>query len=81
MKPGVMGNQTVRQAAMLEASQLQARRRRERVDRDRRVEKLAVEVLAVHRERDAIAATEKPRRRSIAGDDHRRQRLGAQVRI
>ena len=34
-------------------------------------------------ERDAtIAATEKPRRRSIAGDGHPRQRLGdAQVRI
>jgi hypothetical protein len=59
-----------------------ATRRRERVDRDRRVEKLAVEVLAVHGERDAIAATEKLCRRSIAGDDHCRQRLDdAQVRI
>jgi hypothetical protein len=43
MQPGVIGNQATRQGAMLAASQLQAGRRRERVERDRRVEKLAVE--------------------------------------
>jgi hypothetical protein len=43
MQPWVMGNQATRQGAMLAASQLHAGRRRERVERDRRVEKLAVE--------------------------------------
>ena len=38
-----MGNQETRQGDMLAASQLQAGRIRERVERDRRVEKLAVE--------------------------------------
>ena len=39
---GGMGKQTVRQAARLAASGVQAERRRERADRDRRLEKLAV---------------------------------------
>ena len=55
----VVGKQTVRQAARLAASQVQAKYRRERVDRDRRLERLAVEVLTALGERDAmIAATE-----------------------
>ena len=55
----VVGKQTVRQAARRAASQVQARYRRERVERDRRLERLAVEVLTALGERDAmIAATE-----------------------
>jgi hypothetical protein len=55
----VVGKQTVRQAARLAASQVQARRRRERAERDRRVERLAIEVLTALGERNAmIAATE-----------------------
>jgi hypothetical protein len=55
----VMGKQTVRQAARLAASQVQARRRRERAERNRRLERLAIEVLTALGERDAtIAATE-----------------------
>jgi hypothetical protein len=52
---GGCGQQSVRQAA----SQVQARYRRERAERDRRLERLAVEVLTALGERDAmIAATE-----------------------
>ena len=55
----VVGKQTVRQAARLAASQVQAEYRRERVERDRRLERLAVEVLTALGERDTmIAATE-----------------------
>jgi hypothetical protein len=54
-----MGKQTMRQAARLAASQVQAKRRRERAERDRRLEKLAIEVLTALGERDAtISATE-----------------------
>ena len=54
-----MGKQTIRQAARLAASQVHAKRRRERAARDRRLEKLAIEVLSALGERDAtIAATE-----------------------
>ena len=54
-----MGKQTMRQAARLAASRAHAKRRRERVERDRRLEKLAIEVLTAVGERDAtIAATE-----------------------
>jgi len=54
-----MGKQTTRQAARLAASQVHAKRRREQAERDRRLEKLAIEVLTVLGERDAtIAATE-----------------------
>jgi hypothetical protein len=42
----VVGKRTVRQAARLAASQVQAQYRRERVERDRRLERLAVEVLS-----------------------------------
>ena len=49
-----MGKQTVRQAARLAASGVQAERRRERADRDRRLEKLAVAMpAALLGERDA----------------------------
>ena len=55
----VVGKQAVRQAARRAASQVQARYRRERVERDRRLERLAVEVLTALGERDAmITATE-----------------------
>ena len=55
----VMGKQTMRQAARLAASQVQAKRRRERAERDRRIEELAVEVLTALDERNAtVAATE-----------------------
>jgi hypothetical protein len=60
MGEAVMGNQTMRQAARLAAAQVQAKRRRERAERDRRLERLAVEVLTALGERDAtIAATER----------------------
>jgi hypothetical protein len=45
----VVGKQTVRQAARLAASQVQAKYRRERVEHDRRLERLAVEVLTACR--------------------------------
>jgi len=54
----VVGKQTVRQAARLAASQVPAKFRRERVERDRRLERLAVEVLTALGERDAMIATE-----------------------
>jgi hypothetical protein len=40
-----MGKQTLRQAARLAASEVCAKRRREPAERDRRLEKLAIEVL------------------------------------
>jgi hypothetical protein len=52
-----MGKQTMRQAARLAASQAYAKRRRERAQRDRRLEKLAIEVLTALGERDATIAT------------------------
>jgi hypothetical protein len=54
-----MGKQTMRQAARLAASEVYAKRRQERAQRDRRLEKLAIEVLTALGERDAtIAVTE-----------------------
>ena len=54
-----MGKQTLRQAARLTASRVHAKRRRERAQHDRRLEKLAIEVLTALGERDAtVAATE-----------------------
>jgi hypothetical protein len=54
-----MGKQTMRQAARLAPSEVQAKRRRQRAERDRRLEKLAIEVLTALGERAAtIAATE-----------------------
>jgi hypothetical protein len=59
IREAVVGKQTMRQAARLAASQAYAKRRRERAQRDRRLEKLAIEVLTALGERDAtIAATE-----------------------
>jgi hypothetical protein len=59
MREAGMGKQTLRQAARLAASEVHAKRRRERAQRDRRLEKLAIEVLTALGERDAtIAATE-----------------------
>ena len=54
-----MRQQSVRQAARRSALDAQAGRRKERVDRERRLESLAVEVLTELGERDGtIAATE-----------------------
>ena len=59
MREAVMGKQTMRQPARLAASQAYATRRREWAQRDRRLEKLAIEVLTALGERDAtVAATE-----------------------
>ena len=70
----VVGKQTVRQAARLAASQVQAKYRRERAERDRRIERLAVEVLTALGERDAmIAATEQragAAHRAVIIDEH-----------
>jgi hypothetical protein len=52
-----MSKQTMRQAARLAASQVQAKRRRERAERDRRLERLAIEVLTALGERDATIAS------------------------
>ena len=56
-----MGKQTMRQAARLAASQVQARCCRERAERDRRLEELAVEVTTALGERDATIATTEQR--------------------
>jgi hypothetical protein len=54
-----MGKQTLRQAAKLAASAVYAKLRREPAERDRRPEKLAIEVLTALGERDATTiATE-----------------------
>jgi hypothetical protein len=54
-----MSQQSMRQAARRSALEAQAARRKERADRERRLEALAVEVLTALGERDAtIAATE-----------------------
>ena len=46
-----MGKQTLRQAARLAASEVHAKRRREPAEHDRRLEKLAIEVLTAWRTR------------------------------
>jgi hypothetical protein len=50
-----------------------AKRRHEPAERDRRLEKLAIEVLTALGEQDAttIAATEQRAGAAVAGDDHR----------
>jgi hypothetical protein len=59
LRKGLMGQQSARQAARRSALDAQAARRKERVDRERRLEGLAVEVLTALGERDTtIAATE-----------------------
>jgi hypothetical protein len=52
----VVWKQTVGQAVRLAASQVQAKYWRERVERDRRLEGLAVEVLSALGEREAMIA-------------------------
>jgi hypothetical protein len=73
MREAVMGKQTMRQAARLAAFQVQAKRRRERAERDR-----LGEVRCHHRGHRATC------RCRFAGDDHRRapdrSRCGAVVR-
>lgn len=55
-----MRKQTLRQAARVAASGVQAERRRERADRDRRLETLPVDVLTALGERDeTITGTER----------------------
>ncbi|WP_155893010.1 hypothetical protein [Intrasporangium chromatireducens] len=51
-----MGQQSIRQAARRAALGEQAQRRRERAERDRRIEALAVEVLTALEERKAAIA-------------------------
>jgi len=59
MREAGIGKQTLRHAARLGASEVHAKRRRERGPRDRRLEKLAIDGLTPLGERDAtIAATE-----------------------
>jgi hypothetical protein len=65
-----MGQQSVMQAARRSALDAQAARRKERVDRERRLKGLAVEVLTALGERDAtIAATEQRAGAAFTGDD------------
>jgi hypothetical protein len=80
-----MGKQTMRQTTRLAASEAYAKRRQERAQRDRRLEKLAIEVLTALGERDAtITVTEQRAGAAFAGDDQRRiidgLRGGAMVR-
>lgn len=51
-----MGQQSIRQAARRAALDAQAQRRRERADRDKRIEALALEVLTALEERKAAIA-------------------------
>ena len=68
-KKVAMGKQRMRQAARLAASQVQARRRSERAEHDRRLKNLAVEVLTARSERDAtIAAPNNPPVPPCSGD-------------
>jgi hypothetical protein len=56
----VMSQQSVRQAARRSALEAQAERRKQRADRERRIEALAVVVLTAHGERDgAVRDTER----------------------
>ena len=60
-----MSQQSVRQAARRSALDAQAARRKERADRERRLERLAVEVLTALGERDA-AVRDTERRAGMA---------------
>jgi hypothetical protein len=57
----VVGEETLRQAARLAASQVQPRRRREGAERHRRVEEVAVKVLTALGERNGTIATAEQR--------------------
>ncbi|MHB8186743.1 MAG: hypothetical protein ACYDDU_11810 [Dermatophilaceae bacterium] len=52
----VMGHQSIRQEARRAALDAQSKRRRERAEREKRLEDLAVRVLVAIRERDAAVA-------------------------
>jgi hypothetical protein len=52
----VMGQQSIRQEARRAALDAQSKRRRERAEREKRLEDLAVRVLVAVRERDAAVA-------------------------
>src|SRR5665811_498352 len=52
----VMGQQSIRQEARRAALDAQSKRRRERAEREKRLEDLAVQVLVAMRERDAAVA-------------------------
>jgi hypothetical protein len=51
-----MGQQSIRQEARRAALDVQSKRRRERAEREKRLENLAVRVLVAMREREAAAA-------------------------
>src|SRR5450631_4332644 len=55
-KGDVMGQQSIRQEARRAALDAQSKRRRERAEREKRLEGLAVRVLVALRERDAAVA-------------------------
>ena len=55
-KGDVMGQQSIRQEARRAALDAQSKRRRERAEREKRLENLAVRVLVAMRERDAAMA-------------------------
>ena len=70
-----MSQQSVRQAARRSALDAQAVLRKERADRERRLEALAVEVLTALGERDAAGPGRGAARRASAADDDRRRGL------
>jgi hypothetical protein len=61
IKEGAMGKQTMRQAPRLAASHVQTKRRRQDAERDRRLERLAIEVLTALGERDATVVAAEQR--------------------
>jgi hypothetical protein len=69
MSGDVMSHQSVRQAVRRSASNAQAVLRKERADRERRLERLAVEVLTALGERDQALRDADQRARRVAGDD------------
>jgi hypothetical protein len=69
MSGDVRSHQSVRQAVRRSASNAQAVLRKERADRERRLERLAVEVLTALGERDQALRDADQRARRVAGDD------------
>lgn len=69
-----MGSQSTRQAARRSALDAQARRRRERAEREKRLEALALEVMVALRERDAAVdrceAAAGGALRAMMGEEH-----------
>jgi hypothetical protein len=81
MRETVMSQQSVRQAARRAALDAQAVRRKDRAERERRLEVLAVEVLTAIGERDrAVRDAEKARRGGVADNGRRRGTVGARGR-